>query len=92
MQGLVVLFFFKCADGNNNVIRLDTVVVQTETRKAELETNLSTNLKRRKQELEATIASVESDMVDSEAESKIQELNDAKSLVAVTSEELKSEL
>ncbi|XP_056172685.1 structural maintenance of chromosomes protein 3-like [Syzygium oleosum] len=52
-----------------------------ETRKAELETNLATNLKRQKQEYEAIISSSETDLHENEAESKWQELKDTKSLV-----------
>ncbi|MFS8019278.1 putative P-loop containing nucleoside triphosphate hydrolase [Helianthus anomalus] len=55
--------------------------VETETRKAELETNLSTNLVRRKQELEAVKQSPETDMLNGEAEAKRQELQDAKKAV-----------
>ncbi|CAN1732176.1 Structural maintenance of chromosomes protein 3 [Linum perenne] len=61
---------------------------ETETRKAELETNLTTNLKRRKQELEAIISSPEDDALHSDAELKAQELQDAKSLVEVAKKEL----
>jgi structural maintenance of chromosome 3 (chondroitin sulfate proteoglycan 6) len=64
----------------------------TQTIKAELETNLTTNLKRRKQELEAIISTVDSDTLHGEDELKRQELNDAKSLAEVTTLELKSEL
>ncbi|XP_056160056.1 structural maintenance of chromosomes protein 3-like isoform X2 [Syzygium oleosum] len=52
-----------------------------ETRKAELEINLATNLKRQKQEYEAIISSSETDLHENEAESKWQELKDTKSLV-----------
>ncbi|KAK9078740.1 hypothetical protein SSX86_002798 [Deinandra increscens subsp. villosa] len=52
--------------------------VETETRKAELETNLSTNLVRRRQELEAVKQSPETDTLNAEAEAKRQELQDAK--------------
>ncbi|CAN1158199.1 Structural maintenance of chromosomes protein 3 [Linum perenne] len=62
--------------------------VETETRKAELETNLTTNLKRRKQELEAIISSPEDDALHSDAELKAQELQDAKSLVEVAKKDL----
>ncbi|KAI6706914.1 hypothetical protein NL676_009876 [Syzygium grande] len=41
-----------------------------ETRKAELETNLATNLKRQKQEYEAIISSSETDLHENEVESK----------------------
>ncbi|KAI7745683.1 hypothetical protein M8C21_011025, partial [Ambrosia artemisiifolia] len=62
--------------------------IETETRKAELETNLSTNLVRRKQELEAVLQSPETDTLYAEAESKKQELQDAK----VSLEEVKEKL
>ncbi|KAK1406338.1 hypothetical protein QVD17_41632 [Tagetes erecta] len=62
--------------------------VETETRKAELETNLSTNLVRRKQELEAVKQSPETDALCAEAEAKRQELQDAK----VSVEEVKKQL
>ncbi|XP_076907495.1 structural maintenance of chromosomes protein 3-like [Bidens hawaiensis] len=62
--------------------------VETETRKAELEMNLSTNLVRRKQELEAIRQSPETDMLNGEAEVKKQELQDAKRAV----EEVKKQL
>ncbi|CAN1247675.1 Structural maintenance of chromosomes protein 3 [Linum perenne] len=61
---------------------------EKKTRKAELETNLTTNLKRRKQELEAIISSPEDDALHSDAELKAQELQDAKSLVEVAKKEL----
>ncbi|KAH9699293.1 Structural maintenance of chromosomes protein 3 [Citrus sinensis] len=63
--------------------------IEYETRKAELETNLTTNLMRRKQELEALISSAENDVMLSEAESKKQELADAKSFVEDARQELK---
>ncbi|KAL5555242.1 hypothetical protein UlMin_037478, partial [Ulmus minor] len=63
--------------------------IETETRKAELETNLTTNLKRRKQELEAIISSVETENMHGEVEIKRQELSDAKSLVDAATKELK---
>ncbi|KAD5960392.1 hypothetical protein E3N88_11864 [Mikania micrantha] len=62
--------------------------VETETRKAELETNLSTNLVRRKQELEAVKQSPETDTLNAETEAKRQELQDAKRSV----EEVKRQL
>ncbi|PHU14416.1 Structural maintenance of chromosomes protein 3 [Capsicum chinense] len=55
--------------------------IETETRKEELEMNLSTNLERRKQELVAMNSSVDVDMLQSEVESKSQELKDADALV-----------
>ncbi|XP_056168942.1 structural maintenance of chromosomes protein 3 [Syzygium oleosum] len=63
------------------LIACKTDRIETETRKAELETNLATNLKRRKQEYEAIISSSETDLHENEAESKWQELKDAESLV-----------
>lgn len=65
--------------------------MQTEARKAELETNLTTNLRRRKQELEAVISSVDADTLVVDAELKGQELSDAKLLVDDASEQLRSE-
>ncbi|KAA0040073.1 structural maintenance of chromosomes protein 3 isoform X1 [Cucumis melo var. makuwa] len=62
------------------LIACKTERIETETRKAELETNLTTNLKRRKQELEAIISSAEADSLLGEAELKRQELKDAKLL------------
>ncbi|XP_027158386.1 structural maintenance of chromosomes protein 3 [Coffea eugenioides] len=55
--------------------------IETETRKAELEMNLSTNLVRRKQELEAVKLSAEADMLHNEAEMKRQDLVEASILV-----------
>ncbi|GJR82974.1 structural maintenance of chromosomes protein 3 [Tanacetum coccineum] len=61
------------------LVRLTLVdIIMTETRKAELETNLSTNLVRRKQELEAVKQSPETESLNAEAEVKRQELQDAK--------------
>ncbi|KAI6699495.1 hypothetical protein NL676_013819 [Syzygium grande] len=59
-----------------------------ETRKAELETNLATNLKRQKQEYEAIISSSETDLHENEPESKWQELRDTKSLVIDATQQL----
>lgn len=67
------------------------MALQTEARKAELETNLTTNLRRRKQELEAVISSVDADSLLVDAELKGQELNDAKLLVEDATEQLRSE-
>lgn len=63
---------------------------QRETRKAELETNLATNLKRRINELQATIASIEDDSLPSSAGLKTQELDDANMLVEEATNELES--
>ncbi|KAI8573365.1 hypothetical protein RHMOL_Rhmol01G0271400 [Rhododendron molle] len=65
--------------------------IETETRKAELETNLSTNLVRRRQELEAVKVSGETDKLDAEAEAKKQELADATLLVEDVTQQLKSD-
>ncbi|XLU22350.1 hypothetical protein S245_058416, partial [Arachis hypogaea] len=51
---------------------------KTEARKAELETNLTTNLRRRKRELEAVISSADDDTLGVDAGLKAQELSDAK--------------
>ncbi|XP_047964835.1 structural maintenance of chromosomes protein 3-like, partial [Salvia hispanica] len=64
--------------------------METETRKAELEMNLSTNLVRRKEELEAVMLSSDTDVLQAEAELKNQELMDANSLVDQLTQELKS--
>ncbi|KAG9144491.1 hypothetical protein Leryth_014516 [Lithospermum erythrorhizon] len=61
----------------------------SQTRVAELEMNLSTNLVRRKQELEAIIQATEVSMLDAEADLKRQELRDAHSAVENLSEHLK---
>ena len=65
--------------------------MQSEARKAELETNLTTNLRRRKQELEAVISSDDDESMVADANSKREELNDAKVLVDDTLDQLKSE-
>lgn len=66
-------------------------ILQTEARRAELDTNLTTNLRRRKQELEAVISSVDADSLVADAESKQQELSDAKILVDDATGQLRSE-
>ncbi|KAJ8767728.1 hypothetical protein K2173_020668 [Erythroxylum novogranatense] len=76
-------------DLKEKLISCRTDRIEIETRKAELETNLATNLTRRKQELEAIMSSTETDTILGEAELKRQELKDAKSLVEVASQELK---
>ncbi|KAM1342638.1 hypothetical protein ACFX2F_006937 [Malus domestica] len=77
------------ADLKEKLISCKTDRFETETRKAELETNLTTNLERRRQELEAIISSVETENYNGEAEIKIQELNDAELLVKDATEQLK---
>ena len=64
--------------------------MQTEVRKADLETNLTTNLWRRKQELEAVILSTSVDSLVADSVLKGQELSDAKVLVDDVSGQLKS--
>ncbi|KAJ0021665.1 hypothetical protein Pint_31711 [Pistacia integerrima] len=76
-------------DLKEQLITCRTNRMETETRKAELETNLTTNLKRRKQELQALIASSENDMLPSESELKRQELKDAKLFVQEAEQQLK---
>ncbi|KAK7329244.1 hypothetical protein VNO77_23396 [Canavalia gladiata] len=55
--------------------------IETRARKAQLETNLTTNLRRTKQDLEAAISSVDSDSLVIDAELKAKELSDDKILV-----------
>ncbi|CAL9234462.1 unnamed protein product, partial [Arabidopsis halleri] len=64
--------------------------IERETRKAELEANIATNLERRITELQATIASIDDDSLPSSAGIKEQELDDAKLLVNEAAKELKS--
>ncbi|PSS14552.1 Structural maintenance of chromosomes protein like [Actinidia chinensis var. chinensis] len=63
--------------------------LETETRKSELETNLSTNLVKRKQELEAIKLSGDSNMLLAEAEAKMQELTDVRLLVEDVTQQIK---
>ncbi|CAA3031337.1 structural maintenance of chromosomes 3 [Olea europaea subsp. europaea] len=63
--------------------------METETRKSELEMNLSTNLVRRKEELEAIKLSAETDTLRGEADLKRQELMDVDSLVQSLTQQLK---
>ncbi|KAK7354274.1 hypothetical protein VNO80_19733 [Phaseolus coccineus] len=76
-------------DLKEKLVACKTDRIETEARKAELDTNLTTNLRRRKQELEAVISSVDSDSLVGEAESKGQELSDAKMLVDDLTEQLR---
>ncbi|WOK97408.1 structural maintenance of chromosomes protein 3 [Canna indica] len=62
--------------------------IEIETRKEELETNLSTNLVRRQQELEGIILSADSDTLPTEAALKRKELKDSKASI----DELKKKL
>ncbi|KAH0929886.1 hypothetical protein HID58_015613 [Brassica napus] len=77
-------------DLKEKLIAYKTDRIERETRKAELETNLSTNLKRRINELQATIASIEDDSLPSSAGLKTQELDDAKLLVEEITNELEN--
>ncbi|KAJ3670865.1 hypothetical protein LUZ60_008291 [Juncus effusus] len=63
--------------------------IDIETRKEELETNLSTNLVRRQKELEVTIATADSNMLKIEENSNKQELNESKKTVDELIYELK---
>ncbi|KAL1827786.1 hypothetical protein DCAR_0206984 [Daucus carota subsp. sativus] len=63
--------------------------IEVETRKSELETNLSTNLVRRKQELESIKLSAEPELLHGEAEFKRQELRVANILVDDLTQQLK---
>ncbi|CAI8586571.1 unnamed protein product [Vicia faba] len=64
--------------------------IEIEARKAELETNLTTNLRKRKQELEAVISSGDADSLVVDSDLKKRELNDAKISVDDVSSQLKS--
>ncbi|XP_020250621.1 structural maintenance of chromosomes protein 3 isoform X1 [Asparagus officinalis] len=66
--------------------------IEIETRKEELETNLSTNLVKRQQELEIIISSANSDNSSLEADMKKQELNEAKATVNELTQQLKGVL
>ncbi|CAN1750718.1 Structural maintenance of chromosomes protein 3 [Linum perenne] len=81
----------KQAEMGTEISNLKQTLITCRTNRVELETNLTTNLKRRKQELEAIISSPEDDALHSDAELKAQELQDAKSLVEVAKKELESE-
>uniref|UniRef100_A0A1J3IA32 Structural maintenance of chromosomes protein n=1 Tax=Noccaea caerulescens TaxID=107243 RepID=A0A1J3IA32_NOCCA len=80
----------KIQDLKEKLIAYKTDRIEMESRKAELETNLATNLKRRINELQATIASIEDDSLPSSAGLKTQELEDAKLLVEEVTNELES--
>ncbi|OMO91069.1 RecF/RecN/SMC [Corchorus capsularis] len=77
------------ADLKEQLIKCRSDRFEIETRKAELETNLTTNLKRRKQELEGMISAAEADASLDEADMKRQELRDAKLLVEDATQQLK---
>ncbi|XP_045830269.1 structural maintenance of chromosomes protein 3-like [Trifolium pratense] len=75
-------------DLKEKLVACKTDRIESEARKAELETNLTTNLRRRKQELEAAISSIDADSMVIDAELKSQELSDAKILVDDASNQL----
>ncbi|GAU14498.1 hypothetical protein TSUD_250400, partial [Trifolium subterraneum] len=75
-------------DLKEKLVACKTDRIESEARKAELETNLTTNLRRRKQELEAAISSIDADSMVIDAELKRQELSDAKILVDDASNQL----
>ncbi|KAK2378214.1 Structural maintenance of chromosomes (SMC) family protein [Trifolium repens] len=77
-------------DLKEKLVACKTDRIKSEEWKAELETNLTTNLRRRKQELKDFISSVDADSMVVDAELKTQEFNDAKILVDDASNELKS--
>ncbi|KAI4308346.1 hypothetical protein L6164_031429 [Bauhinia variegata] len=70
------------------LVKYRTERIEIEARKAELETNLTTNLRRRKQELEAVISSVSAGSLDIDAELKMQELEKARSDVEFATQDL----
>ncbi|KAF5937576.1 hypothetical protein HYC85_025082 [Camellia sinensis] len=74
---------------NPEITELKETLIACRTNRRELETNLSTNLVRRKQELEAVKLSGESDMLLAEVEVKRQELRDARLLVEDVTQQLK---
>ncbi|KEH41516.1 structural maintenance of chromosomes protein [Medicago truncatula] len=76
-------------DLKEKLVACKTDRIESEARKAELETNLTTNLRRRKQELEAVISSDDDESMVADANSKREELNDAKVLVDDTLDQLK---
>ncbi|CAJ2653742.1 unnamed protein product [Trifolium pratense] len=75
-------------DLKEKLVACKTDRIESEARKEELETNLTTNLRRRKQELEAAISSIDADSMVIDAELKRQELSDAKVLVDDASNQL----
>ncbi|KAH1211694.1 Structural maintenance of chromosomes protein 3 [Glycine max] len=77
-------------DLKEKLVACKTDRIETEARRAELDTNLTSNLRRRKQELEAVISSVDADSLVADAESKQQELSDAKILVDDATGQLRS--
>ncbi|XP_078432329.1 structural maintenance of chromosomes (SMC) family protein isoform X2 [Wolffia australiana] len=74
------------------LIACRTSRVEIETRKEELETNLSTNLMRREEELEAIKLSADSDSLPKETERKRQELKASKQSVDSLTLQLKKDL
>ncbi|XP_071736218.1 structural maintenance of chromosomes protein 3-like [Rutidosis leptorrhynchoides] len=77
------------AELKENLIACRAKRVELETSISELETNLSTNLVRRKHELEAVKQSPETESLKTEAEAKRQELQDAKIHVEEVKKQLK---
>ena len=71
-------------------VSLSDLILQTEVRKEDPETNLTTNLRRRKQELEAVISCVDADSLVADSVLKGHELSDVKTLVDDVSGQLKS--
>eukprot|EP00268_Persea_americana_P042287 TRINITY_DN4231_c0_g1_i4.p1 TRINITY_DN4231_c0_g1~~TRINITY_DN4231_c0_g1_i4.p1 ORF type:complete len:1205 (+),score=296.67 TRINITY_DN4231_c0_g1_i4:283-3897(+) len=73
----------------DRLITCKTNRIETETRKGELETNLSTNLVRRKEELESITQTADSQMLPDGPKLKRQELMDAKAAVDEATQQLK---
>ncbi|KAF6167276.1 hypothetical protein GIB67_043137 [Kingdonia uniflora] len=71
------------------LIACKTDRIETETRKGEIETNLSANLVRRQQELEAIKYSAEADLLPEDVDLRRQELADAKACVDDTTKQLR---
>ncbi|PIA65437.1 hypothetical protein AQUCO_00100732v1 [Aquilegia coerulea] len=77
------------AELKEKLMACKTERIDTESRKGELETNLSTNLIRRQRELEAVNMSADDDMLPREVDLKKQELVDAKGSVDDATQQLK---
>ncbi|KAJ4843307.1 hypothetical protein Tsubulata_030215, partial [Turnera subulata] len=90
-KGILSQFNPEIQRDKEDLIKVRAEHLEAESKKAELETNLTTNLKQQ-QALEAIISSEESGLLPCVAELKSQELRDAKSLVETTLRQLKSVL
>lgn len=74
----------------DKLIKCKTARMETETRKSELETSLSTDLVKRQQELEAHLSSIDPVTLTADLEVKQQELKDAKISVDEATKQLKA--